>query len=255
MPTQRLRTAAVMSTAAALFIVIVQQLLPDPLNNRLFDTAHAAFGFSIQNVMWIFFFVTLGELWLRLRAAQQIERGFAKQYLPEDHHTVLELGDMAAIIRRIEADSAVPGSAAAFIRKLVMQFQTSRSIEQTQNMLSAQLEMQGSLIDTRYTMIRYLTWLIPTLGFIGTVVGIANALNYAGEVNGEGERFVAELTARLAVAFDTTFVALVMSAVLVFLTQVIQGREERSLVLIGQYCLDHLINRLYIPQGGTHAPL
>ena len=81
--------------------------------------------------------------------------------------------------------------------------------------------------------------------FIGTVIGIAQALAYAGEVNGVGDRFVAELTSKLALAFDTTFVALLMSAVLVFLTHLIQGKDEKNLVKIGQYCLDNFINRLY----------
>ena len=94
-------------------------------------------------------------------------------------------------------------------------------------------------------MIRYITWLIPTMGFIGTVIGIATSLAYAGEVNGQGDQFVAELTARLAVAFDTTFVALVMSAILVFIMHLTQGREEKNLVTIGQYTLDNFINRLY----------
>ena len=35
-------------------------------------------------------------------------------------------------------------------------------------------------VDTRYSTLRYLVWVIPTIGFIGTVVGIAAALNQAG---------------------------------------------------------------------------
>ena len=38
---------------------------------------------------------------------------------------------------------------------------------------------------------------------------------------------------------------LIMAAVLVFMQNLIQGREEKTLNKAGQYCLDNLINRLY----------
>jgi biopolymer transport protein ExbB/TolQ len=203
--------------------------------------------YTIQSMMWVIFFVTLGELGLRLVESIKIDKGFSKGYLPEDSHTVLEQSDMGDISKKTNEDASIQGSLANFIKSVVMQFQISNSIEQTQNMLNSQLEMQSSVIDTNYNMIRYLTWLIPTLGFIGTVIGIANALAYAGLPGKATEpTFVAELTTRLAVAFDTTFVALIMSAVLVFLMHIFQGKDEKNLVKVGQYCLDNLINRLYI---------
>lgn len=205
------------------------------------------YGVTIQNMMWVMFFVTLGELGIRVFETNQSDNGFAKGYLPEDNHSILEKRDMGKISKNVTQDSNLKGGLAYFIKRLVMQFQTSNSIEQTQNMLNSQLEMQGASIDSNYNMIRYLTWLIPTLGFIGTVIGIADALALAGEPGKATEpTFVAELTKELAVAFDTTFVALVMSAVLVFFMHVIQGKEESNLVKIGQYCLDNFINRLYI---------
>ena len=48
-------------------------------------------------------------------------------------------------------------------------------------------------------------------------------------------------------AFSTTLLALVMASILVFLQNIIQGREETALNRAGQYCLDNLINRLYSP--------
>jgi biopolymer transport protein ExbB/TolQ len=88
-------------------------------------------------------------------------------------------------------------------------------------------------------------WLIPSLGFIGTVIGISLALNYAGNADFQDPSLLSELTKRLAIAFYTTLLALIQAAILVFLTHIIQAFEERTLNLIGQYCLDNLINRLY----------
>jgi biopolymer transport protein ExbB/TolQ len=100
----------------------------------------------------------------------------------------------------------------------------------------------------RYNMIRYITWLIPSLGFIGTVIGIMLALNYAGDrANVESPEMLYQVTERLGVVFSTTLVALVMAAIQVFLQNHNQGKEENTLNRSGQYCLDNLINRLYSP--------
>ena len=246
---KRLSVAVVMIVVSVIVILGLNSIVSKELAVRLFATPDWAdsYGFTIQNMMWGMFFVTLGELGLRMIESQEIDKGLKKKYLPEDNHTVLDSSDMGNLSKNTNVDSVVLGSLASFIKRLVMQFQISNSIEQTQNMLNSQLEMKSAAIDSNYNMIRYLTWLIPTLGFIGTVMGIADALAYAG-IPGKATapEFVSELTARLAVAFDTTFVALVMSAILVFLMHLLQGKEENNLVKIGQYCLDNFINRLYV---------
>jgi flagellar motor component MotA len=127
----------------------------------------------------------------------------------------------------------------------VTQFQTNRSVDQANALLTSSLELSLHEIDLRYSMVRYVVWAIPTLGFIGTVVGISLALAFAGAVDLQDPNLLAELTKRLAVAFDTTLLALVMSAVLVLCQHVVQAYEERALNQAGQYCLDNLINRLY----------
>ena len=119
-------------------------------------------------------------------------------------------------------------------------------MDQTNALLNSSLELFLHELDLRYNMIRYITWLIPSLGFIGTVIGIMLALNYAGDrANVESPEMLYQVTERLGVAFSTTLVALIMAAILVFLQNLIQAREENTLNRSGQYCLDNLINRLY----------
>jgi len=246
---QRSLIAIAMIIFGVVVVVILNVFINDTfLKARIigFDIETGSYIYSIQSMMWIVFFIALGELLYRVLFIKRNEKIFQKSYLPEDDYAMIEVSELAEISKAIKQDAKVTGSLAEFIQKLLMQFQTSRSIEQTLSMLNAQLEMKSNTIDLNYNIIRYLSWLIPTLGFIGTVVGIANALAYAGKVNGQGATFVADLTQKLAVAFDTTLVALVMSAIVVFLTHIIQGREESHLTQIGQYCLDNFINKLYI---------
>ena len=57
-------------------------------------------------------------------------------------------------------------------------------------------------------MVRYITWAIPSIGFIGTVRGISLALGQAHEaVQGD----ILGVTLSLGVAFNSTFVALIIS--------------------------------------------
>ena len=89
-------------------------------------------------------------------------------------------------------------------------------------------------------MLRYLVWLIPTLGFVGTIVGIAFTLDYVVEVvNPQGPTLLVEITSQLGVAFYTTLLALFQLAMLVFFLHLVQEREETALNQTGQYCLDN----------------
>jgi biopolymer transport protein ExbB/TolQ len=91
-------------------------------------------------------------------------------------------------------------------------------------------------------LVRYLVWVIPTFGFIGTIVGISISM---GQINPEHVDLKA-ITSSLGLAFYTTLVALLQSAVLVLLLNLVQAREERSVNEAGHYTLRNLINRLYV---------
>ena len=132
------------------------------------------------------------------------------------------------------------------ITRCILQFQGSRSVDQANSLLNSSLELFQHELELKYNMLRYLMWLIPTLGFIGTIMGIADALDYAAGIDDpQDPTLMKEITKRLGVAFYTTLLALLQSAVLVFALHIAQGREEMALNQSGQYCLDNLINRLY----------
>ena len=135
------------------------------------------------------------------------------------------------------------------INRTILQFQSSRSVSQANSILNSTLELCHHEVELRYNGLRFLVWFIPTLGFIGTVLGIAVALNTAAITDMNDNEAMAEMmptmTRDLGVAFYTTLVALVQSACLVFALHVTQAREERALNRAGQYCLDNLINRLW----------
>lgn len=243
-------TLIVSLVTAVVVIALLSKVLPPAAAAILLDINRSTFPFTVQNILWLAFFAGLGELSIRWRAgrleASQVDRG----YLPEDEETVLRPGeDLTPIYQKVRASKYretcfVP----RLIERCVLGFNISHSADQTNALLNSSLELYLHEIDLRYNIIRYITWLIPSLGFIGTVIGIMMALNYAGDrANVESADMLYQVTERLGVAFSTTLLALVMAAILVFIQNIVQGREETALNRAGQYTLDNLINRLYSP--------
>ena len=217
----------------------------------LLDRASGIYPVTIQNLMWLIFFVGLGELWVRFQRGSAELRLQETLWLPDDDSSMLRNQDLGPIYSAIQqtrraGEYALP----RLIQRTILQFQSSGSINQANSLMNSSLELMQHEIDLKYNMLRYIMWLIPTLGFIGTVIGIALALSNAGHMPdlqdsvAVGE-WVTTLTGSLGLAFNTTLVALLLAAVLVFLMHIAQGREEAALNRAGQTCLDNLINRLY----------
>ena len=211
----------------------------------LLDAATTTFPYpvTIQNVSHLFFFVGMGELFVRWRVAER-EFGFvARHLLPEDGETVLQSRDLPDIRRQTTGNfDGEHGFLPYLVDLCILQFQASRSVDQTVSVLNSSLELIAHRVDLRYALARYIVWVIPTIGFIGTVVGIAFAME---QINPEHVDLKA-LTSSLGMAFYTTLVALVQSAILVLVLNLVQAREERSVNEAGHYTLRNLINRLYV---------
>lgn len=201
------------------------------------------YPFTIQNLMHILFFVGLGELLVRWNRAQREHVCLAWQLLPEDEKTVLQAPDLAPIRKTLtERFAGIDGFLPRLVNISILQFQASRSVDQTVSVLNSSLDLMAHQVDMRYVTMRYLVWVIPTIGFIGTVIGIASALGLVDP----SDMNLGRVTSSLGVAFNTTIIALMMSAVLVLLHHVVQNHEESALNRAAEYTLLNLINRLYV---------
>jgi len=201
---------------------------------------------SVQAFMWVAFFVGLGELWIRRRGMQSEAWLLKIGLLPEDERTMLtseKLGPIYVRARNTAPDAILP----TLLRRLVMEFRKSLSVERVNSLLDSSLELMLHRLDLRYTGLRYLVWAIPTLGFVGTVIGIADALSFAGSGSLPPEELLMPTTQKLGVAFYTTLLALLQSGVLMLGLNLVQSAEERVLNEAGQYCLENLVIRLVEP--------
>lgn len=201
---------------------------------------------AVQSFMWVAMFVGLGELWIRWRAMRACRAMLKTGLLPEDERALLTADDLRSIYvtaRGMSRSAPLP----VMVRRLAMEFRKSKSIDRVTALLDSSLELFLHQLDLKYTLIRYLVWVIPTLGFVGTVIGIANAMAFAGSGAVEMENLLAPTTQKLAVAFYTTLVALLQSGLLVLGMNTLQSGEEKNLNDAGQYCLENLVMRLMEP--------
>ena len=93
-----------------------------------------------------------------------------------------------------------------------------------------------------YSLIRTVTWAVPIMGFLGTVVGITMAI--ANVTPEQLDSSLPEVTAGLAIAFDTTAQALGMSMILVFGTFLVERSEQSVLNDVEQFGIEHLVPSL-----------
>ena len=124
-------------------------------------------------------------------------------------------------------------------------FGATGSIQDASDTAHSTAETESERLDSELAMVRYIAWAIPSIGFIGTVRGIGTAL---GQAHRAVEGDITGVTLNLGIAFNSTFIALLISIVLMFLLHQLQLRQERLVLDTESYVDSHLIRHL---QAGT----
>jgi biopolymer transport protein ExbB/TolQ len=129
-------------------------------------------------------------------------------------------------------------------------FGATRSIQDASDTAHSVCEAEAERLDSELSMVRYLAWAIPSIGFIGTVRGIGEALGLAHKAV-EGE--IAGVTRSLGVAFNSTFIALLLSIVLMFVLHQLQLQQERLVLDTETYLDRHLVRHLQVAASAGPA--
>lgn len=174
-------------------------------------------------------------------------RAFHLGLLPTDEGVRILPEDARPLQRRVEqvAERGGPYILANMIRVALGKYAVSHSSQDVSDAVRTQAEVDLGRLVTSMATVHYLAWAIPALGFLGTVRGLSGGLSMAGKVGQEIQAFIDQATRHLTVAFDCTLIALVLSLALMFLVHSVQRDEEALVIDCQQYCLEHLVNRLY----------
>ncbi len=180
------------------------------------------------------------------RQRQAFDLGF----LPTDEGVRILHEDARPLQRKLDEINARQGPfiLANMIRLALGKYAASRSSVEVSEAVRAQAEVDQGRLVTSMSTVHYLAWAIPSLGFLGTVRGLAGCLTTAGLDEDNTAAFIEKATRHLTVAFDCTLIALILSLAIMFLVHSVQREEEALIIDSQQYCLEHLVNRLYEPE-------
>lgn len=182
-------------------------------------------------------------------------RAFGLGLLPTEEGARILPEDARPLQRQVEqvASRGGPYILANLIRLSLGKYAVSKSSRDVSETVRMQADVDLGRLVTSMATVHYLAWAIPALGFLGTVRGLAMSLTMAGKTNETLEVFLAQATQHLNTAFDCTLIALALSLPLMFLIHSVQRDEEAVVIDCQQYCLEHLVNRLYEPEPETAA--
>lgn len=134
-------------------------------------------------------------------------------------------------------DSALVDILTSSLRRYAL----TRNIESAANSIEPAIETLSIKNENELFMLKYVSWAIPSIGFLGTVRGIGQAMSQAKDAIG-GD--ITPMTSSLGVAFNSTFVALIVSVILMLFISFIQNLQDQQLVKIKEYVERYLIRRI-----------
>ncbi len=171
--------------------------------------------------------------------------------LPSDASTVTGstalrmMGDMASLptwTRRFPAYART--------RIALLGASRSRNADEIREEVLNRSALEANIMETSFIPVGAFLWAIPIMGVLGTTIGLSQAVaNFAGALDPDSDfaQLIGELgkvTPSLALAFDTTMVALGVSILLFFEPAGVRQRDEDALAQLDEFCLAELLPRV-----------
>ncbi len=190
-------------------------------------------------------------LWAMLLIGQKIYRIIQQRYildadilgLPGDEvPSVAEIKEKLSTLGALEAgilDTVVVKTLMSVMRR----YCSTGDLQSAAEACIAAADNEASRMESGLSMIRYIIWAIPSIGFIGTVRGIGNALSEA-QLALQGD--IAGMTESLGIAFNSTLVALLISILLMLLVHQLQEMQDSLVLETEEYCDRIFLARLHL---------
>jgi biopolymer transport protein ExbB/TolQ len=239
---------------AGVLTALFYGLLCSPwLHGTLVEQVFTQRGPTQHATAFLFFWclVILAIKWSKL--AYQ-SRALALRVIPDEVGFVLSTATVNRVLDRIHESVDDPRNFLLFNR-LVVALANLRNlghVGDVDDILRSQASQDEAAIDTSYSLLQGFVWAIPVLGFIGTVLGLSEAIGQFSNVLGAAQdvgqisNALKGVTAGLATAFDTTLVALVAALIVQLLMTVMRKNEEEFLDAAMEYGLKNVVARLRI---------
>lgn len=120
-------------------------------------------------------------------------------------------------------------------------FGSTRNIQDVATAARSVCQHENDRLDSELSMVRFVAWAIPAIGFVGTVRGIGESLQQAHKAV-EGD--VSGVVAGLGTAFNATLVALSLSILVMLVLHQLQLRQERMVLDTEDYLDTHVVRHM-----------
>jgi biopolymer transport protein ExbB/TolQ len=120
-------------------------------------------------------------------------------------------------------------------------FGATRNIQDVATAARSVCQHENDRLDSELSMVRFVAWAIPAIGFVGTVRGIGESLQQAHKAV-EGD--VSGVVSGLGTAFNATLVALSLSILVMLVLHQLQLRQERMVLDTEDYLDTHVVRHM-----------
>ncbi len=198
---------------------------------------------------------------LKIRAQRRVLHA---PILPTANSFVLTAETADAVVDRIDALADEPERFVYFarVRGVLRMMRNLGRVGDVDELLASRGEQDETTNDSGFTVLRGLIWAIPVLGFIGTVLGLTEAMGQFGATlsavqDGAGQSQVSSLVQNLTgvldglkTAFVTTGQALVAVLIIQLVLIVVKRQDEMLLDDIQGTCTRTIVARVRLGGGG-----
>ncbi len=200
-------------------------------------------------------------VWALLLAALRVSHASRSRKLLEEDILQLQPGscilpdDARDHLRRFDQlpqhmrETVVP----RVLKSALKRFGATCSIQDAATTVHHSCEIEATRLDSELSTIRFAVWSIPAIGFVGTVRGLGEALESAQFVLNSTNP--AALTSGLGLSFNSTFTALTLCILVMYVFHELQLIHDRLVLDTEQYAEDELISRLRTDAAGITRQL
>lgn len=244
--------ALLLTAAFYTAIILVQQKWPQ---TRWFAAMFLERGPCPYPTMLLFFWA-LSMLLLKWRKLVFQRRVFGLPLMPQEPEFVLTSATAREVRERMSTLVDNPHNFVLFNR-IDLALANLHNIGHTADVaaiLKVQAENDEAQIASSYGIIQGFMWGIPVLGFIGTVLGLSQAIGAFTDTLQAGGDLTAiraslkTVTGGLATAFETTLVALVCAFILQLIVSFMQSLESQFLDNCNDVCSRQVAGKLRLQE-------
>lgn len=222
--------------AGAILLVVNSGLLAD-------TDAERYVSHPVECVEVAMFCCAVGALLAKMARYLSERAAFGKELLPAWNGQAVPASEATALLAHLDRQpSRWQGTLLGRRIAAVLDFVRSRgSATELDDQLRSLADTDAIALDTSYSLIRFITWAVPILGFLGTVLGITGAI--AGVTPEKLESSLNDVTTGLALAFDATALALALTMVAMFLNFLVERCEQSVLERVDAFADRQLAHR------------